>query len=167
MPRRKQLLFLVILLVLQGPRLAAQALVRDASAIARSAFLAMDAGDFAGTGALLDESLRLHYQGVPDPISKANLLEMLRSYYVAFPDMRHDIEAVLPSGNYVTVRLVVHATHKGAYEGVPATGRPISVGGIHILRVTNGKIAEWWAAEDDLGLLRQIGMVITPPPSKP
>jgi steroid delta-isomerase-like uncharacterized protein len=137
----------------------------DSSTLARSVFAVMDAGDWERTGALLDDSLRLHYQGVPDPISKATLLEMLRSYYDAFPDMRHDIHEVLPSGDRVTVRLVVHATHKGTYEGIAATGQRVNVGAIHILRVADGRIAEWWAAEDDLGLLRQIGMVITPPPA--
>jgi len=167
MHRRKQLLLLALFLALQSVNLVAQAPHGDVSTIARSVFVAMDAGDFARTEALLDDSLRLHYQGVPDPISKTNLLEMLRSYAVAFPDMRHDVQAVLPSGDYVTVRLVVYATHRGVYEGVAATGRPVTVAGIHILRLVNGKIVEWWAAEDDLGLLRQIGMVITPPPSKP
>jgi len=158
---------MVASLAIQGASVAAQAPHRDISALARSVFAAMDAGDLARTGALLDDSLRLHYQGVPDPISKATLLEMLRSYYVAFPDMRHDVNEVLPSGDYVTVRLEVYATHEGAYEGVAATGRRVTVGAIHILRVADGKIAEWWAAEDDLGLLRQIGMVFTPPPSTP
>lgn len=167
MARRKQWMFLTPLLVLQSATLAAQPANQDPSAMARAVFVAMDAGDFARTGALLDDSFRLHYQGVPDPISKANLLDMLRSYAVSFPDMRHDVEEVLPSGNYVTVRLMLFATHKGAYEGIAATGRPVTVGGIHILRVANGRIAEWWAAEDDLGLLRQIGMVIKPPPSNP
>ncbi len=165
MRRHKHLLFLAPLLALQAASLAAQASPRDVSTIARALFVAMDAGDYGRTGAFLDDSLRLHYQGVPDPISKASLLEMLRSYEVAFPDMRHDLQDVLPSGSYVTVRLVLYATHRGDYEGVPATGKPVTVAGIHILRVANGKVAEWWAAEDDLGLLRQIGMVIKPPPS--
>lgn len=92
---------------------------------------------------------------------------MLRAYAISFPDMRHEVEAVLPSGSEVTVRLALYATHKGAYEGIAATGRPVVVPGIHILRIANGRIVEWWAAEDDLGLLRQIGMVIKPPPVNP
>jgi predicted ester cyclase len=138
----------------------------DGSALARAVFAAMDARDLVKTGAMLDDSLRLHYQGVPEPISKGSLLEMLRSYYDSFPDMRHDLQEVLPSGSYVTVRLVVYATHRGSYEGIAATGRQVAVGGIHILRVADGKVVEWWAAEDDLGLLRQIGAVVGPPSAK-
>lgn len=163
MPRPKQVLFLALALACQSAPPAAQAPGGDAPTIAREIFVAIDAGDLTGTAALLDDSLRLHYQGVPDPISKAGFLELFRSSYGAFPDMRHDVQEVLPSGEHVTVRLVVVATHKGAYEGVAATGRQVTVAAIHILRIVNGKIAEWWAAEDDLGLLRQIGMVIKPP----
>ena len=133
---------------------------QDGHALAREIFEAIDAGDLARTGALLDEAFVLHYQGVPDAISKASLIEMMRSYCDSFPDMRHDVQQILSSGNYVTVRLVTHATHRGTYEGIAATGRQVAVAAIHILRIEGGRIAEWWAAEDDLGLLRQIGAIV-------
>jgi predicted ester cyclase len=138
---------------------------QDGPALARELFTAIDARDLARAAALLDDSLRLHYQGVPDPISKGTLLEMIRSYYEPFPDMRHDLQDVLPSGSYVTARLVLHATHRGTYEGIAATGCQVTVAAIHVLRLANGKVVEWWAAEDDLGLLRQIGAVIGLPSS--
>jgi predicted ester cyclase len=134
----------------------------DGPALAREVFAVIDAGDLVRTATLLDDAFQLHYQGVPDPISKGSLLEMLRSYCDSFPDMRHDLQELLPSGSYVTVRLVVYATHRGTYEGIAATGRQVTVAAIHILRVANGKVVEWWAAEDDLGLLRQLGAVIGP-----
>jgi len=137
--------------------------VQDGPALARELFAVIDARDLERTAGLLDESFRLHYQGVPGPISKGTLLEMIRSYYDPFPDMRHDLLDVLPSGSYLTVRLVLHATHRGTYEGIAATEREVAVAAIHILRIASGKIVEWWAAEDDLGLLRQIGAVIGPP----
>ena len=136
---------------------------QDGPALVREVFAAIDAADLARTAALLDPSFQLHYQGVPDPISRDTLLEMLRGYYDAFPDMRHDLQEMLPSGSYVTVRLVLHATHRGTYEGIAATGRQVAVSAIHILRLSDDRVVEWWAAEDDLGLLRQLGAVIGPP----
>jgi predicted ester cyclase len=138
---------------------------QEGPALARELFSVIDTRDLARTADLLDESFRLYYQGVPDPISKSTLVEMIRSYFDPFPDMRHDLLDVLPSGSYVTVRLVLHATHRGTYEGIPATGRQVAVAAIHVLRTAGGRIVEWWAAEDDLGLLRQIGAVIGPPAS--
>ena len=157
---------LALCLTMPAMDLEAQSSPREMTALARAVLVAMDRQDFTLAGTMLDTSFRLHYQGVPDPISKPEFLEMLRGYVLAFPDLRHDLQEILPSGDRVTVRVVVHATHSGSYEGVAATGRKVSVEGIHILWIAKGKIAEWWAAEDDLGLLRQIGMLLTPPPPR-
>jgi predicted ester cyclase len=133
------------------------------AALACEVMRAIDAADFHRVAALLDDSFQMHYHGVAEPIAKPALLDMIRGYFDPFPDMRHEVLQVLPSGNHVTVRVTVHATHRGTYEGIAATGRQVAVGAIHILRIENGRIAEWWAAEDDLGLLRQLGAVMTPP----
>jgi predicted ester cyclase len=137
----------------------------DASDLARRAIAVIDSGDLGRTAALLDDRFQMHYHGVPDPISKAVFLDMLGGYLDVFPDMRHDVLDVLPSGEYVTLRLTTHATHRGTYEGIARTDRTIAVGAIHILRFADGRIVEWWAAEDDLGLLRQLGAVVAPPNS--
>jgi predicted ester cyclase len=31
--------------------------------------------------------------------------------------------------------------------------------GVHVLRIADGKIAEHWGSNDDLGLMRQLGVV--------
>ena len=134
----------------------------DASELARAAIGAIDSGDVGRTATVLDDAFQMHYHGVADPISKSLFLDMLRGYLDVFPDMRHDILQVLPSGEYVTLRLTTHATHRGTYEGIAPTGRKVSVDAIHILRFADGRIVEWWAAEDDLGLLRQLGAVMAP-----
>jgi predicted ester cyclase len=167
MALRTRLLMVALALVSQTAALAGQSGPHDGSALAREIFTVVDNGDLGRAAALLADDLQLHYAGVPDTISKTALLEMIRSNYSAFPDARHDLQEVLPSGNFVTVRLVAYGTHKGSYEGIAATGRQVVVSAIHIFRIANGRIVEWWAAEDDLGLLRQIGAVVGPPFSRP
>jgi predicted ester cyclase len=135
----------------------------DHAALACEVMEAIDAADFGRTAGLLDDGFAMHYLGVPEPISKPVLLEMIRGYFGPFPDMRHEVLQTLTCGDYVTMRVTVHATHRDTYEGIAATGRQVAVGGIHVLRFADGKIVEWWAAEDDLGLLRQLGAIITAP----
>jgi predicted ester cyclase len=60
------------------------------------------------------------------------------------------------------IRNHVRATHKGAFNGVPATGRPVAWSEIHIYRIASGKIVEQWSEVNLLGLLMQIGAL--PPP---
>jgi predicted ester cyclase len=43
--------------------------------------------------------------------------------------------------------------------GLPATGKPITITGINIYRVANGKIVDYWHHEDMLGVMQQLGMV--------
>jgi len=53
----------------------------------------------------------------------------------------------------------VTATHGGPGLGVAATGRPVSVHGMTMARIADGRIAEGWNCYDFLGLFQQLGMV--------
>jgi predicted ester cyclase len=47
--------------------------------------------------------------------------------------------------------------------GIPPSGRHISVEQVHWLHVDeDGKIAEHWAVRDDLGMMRQLGVIPSP-----
>ena len=43
--------------------------------------------------------------------------------------------------------------------GVAPTGNQISLSGINIMRVADGKIVEHWVNYDALGLMQQIGAI--------
>ena len=57
----------------------------------------------------------------------------------------------------VVTRWSATGTHTGDFAGVPATGRPVAVSGIHIHRVRHGRLIEHWEELNLLGLLRQLG----------
>jgi predicted ester cyclase len=58
----------------------------------------------------------------------------------------------------VVERLTASGTHQGDLMGVAGTGRTITLRGINIFRIRNGKIAERWGQLDQLGLLHQLGL---------
>ena len=43
--------------------------------------------------------------------------------------------------------------------GLPPTGKPITMTGIEIFRLENGKIAELWGEANLLGLMQQLGIL--------
>lgn len=43
--------------------------------------------------------------------------------------------------------------------GIPATGNQVTMQTIHIFRFEDGRLAEHWVARDDLGMMRQLGVV--------
>ncbi len=85
----------------------------------------------------------------------------------AFPDGRHVIEDLVGEEDRVVVRLTFGGTHKGAYQGVAATGRRVTQAQIHILRIAEGQVAELWAIRDDLGLLTQLKLAPLPETTAP
>jgi predicted ester cyclase len=46
--------------------------------------------------------------------------------------------------------------------GIPATGNQVHMAALHIGKIVNGKIKEWLAVEDYLGLMQQLGMELKP-----
>jgi steroid delta-isomerase-like uncharacterized protein len=80
-------------------------------------------------------------------------------YLNAFPDIRFQIEDEISDGDTVVVRWTVTGTHNGDLPGLPRTGRPISVTGITIARLSDGKFVESWNNWDALGMMQQLGAV--------
>ena len=75
----------------------------------------------------------------------------------AIPDTHVTIDDILADSDRVAVRVTLQGTHTGHGLGVPPTGRKVSIQGIIIVRLVDGRIREGWNSSDQLGLLRQIG----------
>lgn len=84
---------------------------------------------------------------------------ILSLFRAAFPDVKWTITEMIAEGDKVMVGLIWRGTHLGDFFGIPATGKFVEVRGTHVLRVSNGRIAEHWGNDDDLGLMRQLGIV--------
>jgi steroid delta-isomerase-like uncharacterized protein len=80
-------------------------------------------------------------------------------FTASFPDLRFTIEDMIAEKGKVVVCWTISGTHKGEFMDIPATGRKVSVEGITIHHITNGKILDSYARWDALGLLRQLGDV--------
>jgi steroid delta-isomerase-like uncharacterized protein len=73
-----------------------------------------------------------------------------------FPDLVVTIKEQVAEGDRVVTRWIAHATHQGAFAGIPATGKKVVVTAIHIHRIENRKLAELWEEINLFGLLQQI-----------
>ncbi len=80
-------------------------------------------------------------------------------FAAAFPDGQMTIEDLVAEGDRVVARTTFNGTHQGEMQGIPATGKAVSVSGITIFRLDNGKIAEGWLVNDNLGLMQQLGVI--------
>ncbi|MBD0288773.1 MAG: ester cyclase [Flavisolibacter sp.] len=88
-------------------------------------------------------------------------IQMLDAFKSAFPDLRVRNEDIIEDEqqNKVVVRWTAQGTHTGTLMQIPATNKRVSLKGIDILRVENGKIAERWGEFDAVGMLAQLGVL--------
>ena len=107
-----------------------------------------------------------HIPGLPGAVPLEAVTQVIKSFYKAFPDSTHDIKAVIAEGDKVAIRFTQVSTHTGEYEGIPPTGNKISVECQHMLRLADGKVAEVWLVEDNLGMMMQLGMELKPKEEK-
>jgi len=75
----------------------------------------------------------------------------------ALPDVSVEVGPMVAEGDLVSVRTVTSGTHRGSLLGVPGSGRRVSIDGVDIVRVRDGRIVEHWGLTDSVGLLRQVG----------
>ena len=68
--------------------------------------------------------------------------QMLNRLYLAFPDIHGTVEHMLTEDNLVVVYLNWTGIHKGVFQGIPPTGKPITVRFANLYRIENGKIVE-------------------------
>jgi steroid delta-isomerase-like uncharacterized protein len=93
------------------------------------------------------------------PESTRQVVTMLRT---AFPDLHFTIEDLVAQGDTVAGRATMSGTHLGPFQGVPPTGRSFQQAHMHFVRFRDGKAIEHRAVRDDLGMMRQLGVIPAP-----
>ena len=77
-----------------------------------------------------------------------------------FPDLSFSIEDVVAEQEKVVVSWNISGTHEGEFMGIPATHKKVSVDGITIHHIVNGKIMDSYVSWDALGMMQQFGVVL-------
>jgi steroid delta-isomerase-like uncharacterized protein len=90
------------------------------------------------------------------------VVQLMETFRAGFPDLEMSVEMVIREGDFVGEVLTLRGTHTGTFAGIPPTGKPIEIRSVNICRIEDGLVRERWGASDDLGLLRQIGVLPSP-----
>ena len=85
--------------------------------------------------------------------------KLFAMFHTAFPDFRAVVHDQIAEGDKVVTRKTFHGTHEREFLGIPATGKKVSIEVIDILRLSDGKITDHWNVVDQLGLMRQLGVI--------
>ena len=117
-------------------------------------------GDLEAYLNLYAEDAVLHDFGIEPGLE--NIRRFYQGFLAAFPDIEITMEDIRAEGDEVAERITLRATHQGNFNGIPPTGKKITMAGITILRFEDGQCVERWTQADFLGLMQQLGAIPTP-----
>ena len=144
---------------------------KENEAVVLRATEAMNRGDLAAYVSYFAEDMKNFNQ----PIGREGIRVRIEDIFKTFPDYRHDIIEVVASGDSVIVRCNVSGTHRGVAEypvngamlvGVAPTQKHFQVQHIHWYKVRDGQIVEHTANRDDMGMMRQLGLLPPAPAAR-
>ncbi len=115
-------------------------------------------GNMSAAKKLLAPNFVLH---VPLPAAPGiqGISDVITACREAFEHLNVTVEDMVAEDDRVAARFTARGVHKGAFMGLPATGKPIIMTGIEIFRIENGRIAELWGEANLLGLMQQLGIL--------
>ena len=110
---------------------------------------------------------------LPKPITtKAALRQYVQGWFTAFPDMKISRTNVVVSTDAAAAEVEWDATHKGPIQGppgtpaIPPTGKKVRGRGAYFAKVKNGKVTEFSAHPDVMGIMAQLGLMGQPAAAK-
>src|SRR5919107_2463468 len=93
------------------------------------------------------------------PRAVRRVKRLFAEFRSAFPDWREEIVELAAEGDAVAGRFRCSGTHLGEFLGEAPTGRRMEVEEVFFLRVEEGKFVDFWALEDSLNRMRQLGLL--------
>jgi steroid delta-isomerase-like uncharacterized protein len=102
----------------------------------------------------------------PKPMSREEEVAMAKMFYTAMPDLTHNIVDIFAVKDLVITRLTASGTHQAELEGMPPTGKKVTISALVMFRIKDGLITEEIEEADMLGLYQQLGMELRPMAAK-
>lgn len=110
--------------------------------------------------ALIDEIFSPNFLAHP-PLGPTTTLDnykaALAMSHSALADLHVSVDDQIAEGEKVVTRWHATAMHQGMFAGVPASGKTVTASAMHIHRIVDGKIVEFWEQIDIFGMFVQIG----------
>lgn len=91
-----------------------------------------------------------------------SLKELALIWRRAFPDLKVTVQDIVAEGDLVVIAWSGGGTHLGDLMGIPPTGKTGYMSGITFNRMEDGRIAERWGNNDQVGLFAQLGLLPGP-----
>jgi predicted ester cyclase len=109
---------------------------------------------------LLTPDTEVHVPFADPGSGPAALKAIVAGLRQGFPDLHLEIDELIGEGDLVAVAWhSTQQTHTGPYRGLPPTGREVRISGIDMMRLADGRVSMFSMHLDELGAVRQMGVV--------
>ena len=85
--------------------------------------------------------------------------ECLACYWRAFPDLRISVDETVVQGARVALAWHARGTHRGTFMNIPATGRRVTLRGVSLLTLADGRVRQATHVWDVAGFLRAVRLL--------
>lgn len=116
----------------------------------------LNAGNFSVAADYLAPDVTTHNGFPGQEPGRDGFIAALKAFHGAFPDLRASVTHAVAEGEMVVGRFEVTGTHRGAFLGMPGSGRKVHYQEIAIVRMVDGRIAEHWSVADALAIMQQL-----------
>jgi predicted ester cyclase len=93
------------------------------------------------------------------PRAARRVKRLFAEFRRAFPDWHEEIVQLVSEGDAVAGRFRCSGTHLGEFLGEVPTHKRMDVEEVFFLRAEDGKFVDFWALEDSMGRMRQLGLL--------
>jgi steroid delta-isomerase-like uncharacterized protein len=111
----------------------------QATVARREAELFEGGGQTAVADEVFAADYQLHFPGTPT-LDKQGHIRLLATFHEAFPDLAIKVVHQVVDGDRVANHILMTGTQKGAFNGVPASGKMIAVTGTNIMRFSGERL---------------------------
>ena len=117
----------------------------------------------AGRYEILDEILAPNFVDHDPAPDQEPGIDGLKGFFqkmrAAFPDLKAEPIEIVATDEHVAMRYTISGTHQGEFQGVAPTGKSFKVAALQLARFKNGRCVERWGSTDELGMMKQLGIL--------
>ena len=125
--------------------------------LAKKFYKHLDAVQMDSMKALCAPDMKIYYES-GEPVSLSDMEPAIKMFYTSFPDYKHEIEDIIAAGDKVVCRIAFTGTFSNPFMDMSPSGVKFRYKGIQIFQFANSKVTNFWAVEDELGLMTQLGL---------
>jgi predicted ester cyclase len=109
-------------------------------------------------------SYRRYLNPTTPPLTREGQRDRANRLREAFPDATVTLEDILAEGDRVAYRLTITGAHQAVFQGIPPTGKHVTVSFTAIVRIADGRLIEEWGGLDLFDLRQQLQTDAAPSP---